>query len=96
MLDGQWKEIVSSTTIGYKKLMRFKKVKTNKVRLTILECRDAAHICNFGLFESPEILSNPVILRDKDGLVSLTTESPNLAITYTLNGSDPDEILYDL
>ena len=97
MLDGQWKEIVSSTTIGYKKLMRFKKVKTNKVRLTILECRDGAHICNFGLFESPEILSDPIILRDKEGLVSLSTESPNLVMTYTLDGSDPTKssVIYD-
>ncbi len=88
-VDGRWKELITSTTIGYKKMLRFNAVKTDKVRLTILEARDGALISNFNLYEAPELLSGPIIQRNKEGIVSLTTETPHPIITYTLDGTEP-------
>lgn len=38
-IDGAWKEITTSTNIGYKRILRFPEVKTSKIRLRILESR---------------------------------------------------------
>lgn len=88
-VDGIWKELITSTTIGYKKMLRFNAVKTDKVRLTILKARDGALISTFNLYEAPELLSDPIIQRNKEGMVTLATETPHPIITYTLDGSEP-------
>jgi alpha-L-fucosidase len=47
----QWSNIASGTTIGYKRLVRVPEVRTNKVRLNIIESRDTPTVLNFGLFK---------------------------------------------
>ena len=52
--DGsQWKEVAQSTIIGYKRLLRFPTVTTQKVRIRIIQSRVARTIASFGLFLSP-------------------------------------------
>lgn len=90
-VDGIWKEIAVSTTVGYKKLLRFDDVKTDRVKLTILEARDGALISRFGLFYRRGILSDLFIRRDKKGVVTIETakSSSKPVITYTVDGSSP-------
>ena len=38
-IDGQWKEVVKSTNVGYKRILRFPEVTTNKLRIRILSSR---------------------------------------------------------
>lgn len=90
-LKGEWKEIASGTTIGYKRLLRISPVTSDKVRLVISEARHDALISDFSLFRATEVLSDPVILRKKEGLVTINSESEFPVITYTLDGSAPDE-----
>jgi alpha-L-fucosidase len=49
LVGGAWKQISSGTTIGYRKLDRFPKVKASKVRLTILNSRACPTIKSFGV-----------------------------------------------
>ncbi len=92
MVDGQWKEIISGTTIGYKRLLRFDRVTTDRVRLTILVARDGALISRFGLFERADILNDPTITRNKQGEVSIGVPGAHSesVIKYTTDGTDPD------
>jgi alpha-L-fucosidase len=54
--DGtKWKEFARGTTIGYKRLLRFRNVTAEKVRLTIAKSRLCPTISNFGLFYAPPI-----------------------------------------
>ncbi len=46
-------------------------------------------ISDFNLYEAPELLSDPVVQRDKSGMVGIYTETPHPVITYTLDGSKP-------
>lgn len=39
LVDGAWKEIAGATNIGYKRILRFPDVTTNKIRIRILESR---------------------------------------------------------
>ncbi|MCU4174236.1 alpha-L-fucosidase [Carboxylicivirga sp. N1Y90] len=88
-IDDKWQEVVTGTSIGYKRLLRFPSITSKQIKLTILQARDGAMINTFGLFNSPDILSDPIISRSLDGEVSIVAETPHPVITYTLDGSEP-------
>jgi alpha-L-fucosidase len=50
-----WKEIATSTTIGYKRILRFEPVTTDKVRLHIVSSRLNPTIAEFGLYKLPPL-----------------------------------------
>lgn len=87
--NGAWKEIARGTTIGYKRLLRLPNTTATKVRVRILQSRDIPNISRIGLFKSPELLADPIINRDKQGNVSLSSESKTVSIRYTTDGSEP-------
>ena len=47
----EWKKFAEGTTVGYKRLLKFSPVTTNKVRLVIEKSRLNPTISNFGLFK---------------------------------------------
>ena len=51
-INGNWKHITDGTTIGYKRLLRFSEITTDKVRLTILQSRANPALAEFGLYKS--------------------------------------------
>jgi len=52
--DGQaWKPVCQATTIGHKRLLQFPAVTASRVRIRILDSRDAPTLREFGLFQSP-------------------------------------------
>ena len=51
--DTGWQEITRGTTVGYKRLLRFKPVEADKVRLRILESRASPTLAEFRLFLGP-------------------------------------------
>ena len=48
-----WHEIIHGTTIGYKRLLRFDPVWSDKVRLRIISTRNVPEITLFGLYKAP-------------------------------------------
>lgn len=48
-----WKEVITGTTVGYKRLLRFEPVTTQKLRLHILSSRLNPTIVEFGLYKLP-------------------------------------------
>jgi alpha-L-fucosidase len=91
LINHQWIDIANGTTIGYKRLLRFPTVESKRVRFTIEEARLGANISTLGLFNAPELLSTPQIHRNKQGLVSITLDTPHPVITYTTDGSEPTQ-----
>ncbi|HXD79004.1 MAG TPA: alpha-L-fucosidase [Puia sp.] len=51
---GEWKEIASGTTVGYKRLVRFSPVTTDAVRLRILSSRLNPTVAELGLYKLSE------------------------------------------
>jgi alpha-L-fucosidase len=92
--DGtNWIQFGSGTTIGYKRLLRFPAVTTSKVRLVIEQSRTCPSISNFGLFKFPPQVS---FLPDGGAFVdsvevSISTESKDAVIHYTLDGGVPSK-----
>lgn len=53
--DGHsWQELARGTTVGYKRLLRFAPIRTNRVRLVIEKSRLNPTLSDFGLFNLPE------------------------------------------
>jgi alpha-L-fucosidase len=90
-IDGAWKSVTSGATIGYKRLLRFPLIKTTKIKVIILESKACPVISNIAVYNIPELVSSPEIKRNKSGVVSFKTESPQSLIYYTLDGTKPTQ-----
>ncbi|MGB8317628.1 MAG: alpha-L-fucosidase, partial [Ignavibacteriaceae bacterium] len=89
----QWEKFAEATTIGYKRLLRFPAVTTNKVKIVIDQCRTNPTLSSFGLYMAP-----PEINFEPDGNSFLDTTSfkilsddKSASIYYTLDGTIPDK-----
>lgn len=49
-INGQWTQIAEGTTIGYKRMVRFPEVKTDRLRIKVLNSRLSANICKVAAF----------------------------------------------
>ncbi|MFZ4549810.1 MAG: alpha-L-fucosidase, partial [Bacteroidales bacterium] len=91
-VDGDWQTITKGTTIGYKRLLRFPTVKTDKIRFTIEQSRMLPALAEFGLYKLlPVVTALPSSASFKDNIeVTLICSEPNSDIFYTTDGSAPD------
>lgn len=84
-----WQPLVSATTIGYKRILRFPTISSSKMRINIRKSLACPVLNNVEIYKSPEQLSVPTINRSKDGMVTINCKSNDPAIFYTLDGSNP-------
>ncbi len=90
MQDGQWRQIAAATSIGANRLIRLpQNITAQKVRLRITQSPVCIALSDFGLYKEPGHLSAPLINRNKEGVVSISTDAPVSAIHYTTDGSEP-------
>jgi len=89
LVDGKWKEVAKSTTIGYKRILRFPSVTATQVRLNITDSKACPVIFNLGVFDAPQILTAPSIIRNQAGKIIITPADNESDIYYTLDGSEP-------
>lgn len=83
--NGNWQQIASATSIGANRLIRLpQNITAQKVRLRITKSPVAIALSDFGLYKEPVHLSAPIIRRDKNGMVSLTTDAPVSEIRYLI------------
>ena len=88
-INGEWKEIDGQTTIGYKRIVKFNTVEATKIRLLIMSSKASLAISTIQLYRAPNLLTEPLIQRNKEGMVSLTVPDDFVEIYYTLDGSEP-------
>ena len=70
-VDGEWKEIASATNIGYKRILRFADVTTDKLRLRITEARLTPSISNITAHHYAARPPQLTFARAKDGSVQI-------------------------
>ena len=88
-INGKWEFVAEATTIGYKRILCFPMVESKRLRLKILDAKVCPLISNIEVCNAPEMISNPKIVRDKMGMVSMSCKSNDPKIFYTLDGSTP-------
>jgi alpha-L-fucosidase len=88
--NGHWKEIGGATSVGANRLIRLQQnVTAQKLRLRITGANACIALSDFGLFKEPPHLTAPMISRNKEGQVEITTIAPVASIHYTTDGSEP-------
>jgi len=88
-MNGEWKEIAKETTIGYKRILRFNTVQATKLRLTITDSKSCPLISNIEIYDAPQILAPPIIVREQSGDVRIMPADFESQLYYTLDGSNP-------
>ena len=89
--NGKWNLIDKQTTIGYKRILRFPKVKGSKVRVNI-DAKACPVITNVEVFNAPKLLVDPTIVRNKEGQVTITGGDEDAVIKYSVDGSEPNKV----
>ncbi len=87
-VSGEWKLIDSQTTIGDKRILRFDTVKASKIKVNI-SAKAAITISNIELYRAPNLLTQPIVARDKKGNITMEVADKNIDIYYTTDGSEP-------
>ncbi|NQD69353.1 alpha-1,3/4-fucosidase [Sphingobacterium shayense] len=70
-VNGQWQEVARATNIGYKRILRFPEVISDRFRLRILSSRATPVISNVSAHYAPSRPPQLVFKRDIDGLISI-------------------------
>ncbi len=92
LADGSWQPISfdeETTTIGYKRILRFKTVSGIGVRINFKRARGPLCINQVGAYLAPMLVSQPSIYRDQNSLVHITAGDKESEIYYTTNGETP-------
>jgi len=62
--NNQWVKIGEGTTVGYKRILKFKNINTNKFRLNIISSRSNPTLISIGLFKFQKELAYLPIIKD--------------------------------
>jgi alpha-L-fucosidase len=89
LVDGNWTELAKATTIGYKRILRFPTVTATQVRFSIADSKSCPVISNVGIYDAPQILTSPSIIRNQSGEIIITPADEESEIYYTLDGTAP-------
>jgi alpha-L-fucosidase len=90
--DGRWSPIVtrdSTTTVGYKRIIRFSTVKASRIRINFTDAKGPLCINNVEGFLAPMLMEEPDITRNEKDEVRIEASNGGTEIYYSLDGSDP-------
>jgi alpha-L-fucosidase len=90
LVDRNWKELAKATTVGYKRILRFPSVTATKVRFSITDSKSCPVISNIGIYNAPQILTPPTIIRNQSGEINIIPADKESEVYYTMDGTVPN------
>lgn len=88
-VNGEWKKLAEQTTIGYKRILCFPNVKADKIRFIITDSKGSPIISNIEIYDAPQILTAPKLIREKSGEITIIPADAGSEIYYTIDRSNP-------
>ncbi|MGN0032330.1 MAG: alpha-L-fucosidase [Candidatus Limimorpha sp.] len=91
-LNGEWFKINTldtTSTIGYKRIVRFNTVELDKLTVYFEESKGPLCISNIEAYCAPALLSEPIIVRDNNDVVTIYSADDNALVYFTIDGSTP-------
>lgn len=85
--DGQWKPIDtvdSLTTIGYKRIIRFKTVETDAIRVRVTKSKGPVCLAEIGAYLAAELVEAPTVRRSSQDTLYVTGSNRELLLSYRL------------
>ncbi len=89
LVDENWQEITKATTIGYKRILRFPAVTATQLRFNITGSKACPVISTVGVYNAPQILTPPEIIRNQTGEVIIIPADNESEVYYSLDGTVP-------
>lgn len=91
--NNNWEHVNTSdslTTIGYKRIVRFKTIETKALKIRFTKAKGPLCINNIEAYCSYSVPDAPIIRRNYEGMISIKTIDEKSEIFYTVDGSIPD------
>ncbi len=91
LVNDKWESVADETTVGYKRILRLPTVTASQVRFTVNDAKACPLISNLQVFNAPKVLEDPVVTRNQEGQVTITTFDKGLDVYYSTDDSEPGQ-----
>ena len=88
-VNGNWKQVATEKTIGYKRILRLPDLTASEIRINITDSKACPTLSNIEVYFAPPVVDDPQISRNKAGVVSIDGGSKGAKVYYTTDGSEP-------